>query len=137
MTDDSRRIIDSLYDAYNRHDAAAVARLYAPGATHQDIAQSSARNGPNDIAEGLAHFFTAFPDAHWEPRERVIDDRQAAITYVLTGTLKGRLGPFEPRSQALKLRGAHVLRIADGLIEASEDYWDSGTFGRQMASSVA
>jgi ketosteroid isomerase-like protein len=62
----------------------------------------------------------------------IVSDSEAAVTYVLTGTLQQRLGPFEPQGQKLELRGVHVFEVDGGLIRQTEDYWDTGTFGRQM-----
>ena len=63
---------------------------------------------------------------------RVTGGDGAAVAYLLTGTLQGRLGPFEPAGQRLELRGVHVLKAKAGAIDLCEDYWDAGTFGRQM-----
>jgi len=127
---------DRLYAAYNRHDADAVAAIYAPDAVHEEVAQGQSRSGADAIAAGLRRFFGWFPDAHWAPR-CVIDDGQGrlAIPYLLTATLQARLGPFAPCGQALSLRGIHVLQVADGVIARSEDYWDAASFQRQLETA--
>jgi enoyl-[acyl-carrier protein] reductase II len=123
---------DLLYDAYNRGDTAAVAAMYLSEATHTEIANGSSRVGGEEIARGLGGFLAAFPDAHWEPTARCVGADREMISYVLTGTLGSQLGPFQPEGQRLRLPGVHVLRLEDGLIAASEDYWDTSTFGKQM-----
>lgn len=70
-------------------------------------------------------------------RRTIMDGEHAAVSYVLTGTLQERLGPFEPARQALELRGVHVFSLAGDAITATEDFWDSGTFARQMRSPEA
>jgi steroid delta-isomerase-like uncharacterized protein len=122
-----------LYDAYNRHDPAAVSRLYAADATHEDIAQGRPKTGPDEIAAGLAKFFGWFPDAHWEPQSQILGagGREAA-TYLLTATLQAPMGPVAARGQEISLRGVHVLELRDGLIKRSEDYWDAASFQRQL-----
>jgi steroid delta-isomerase-like uncharacterized protein len=122
-----------LYDAYNRHDPAAVAMLYTADATHEDIAQGRPKTGPDEIAAGLVKFFGWFPDAHWEPQSGILgaDGREAA-TYLLTATLQAQMGPVAPRGQRISLRGVHVLDLRDGLIMRSEDYWDAASFQRQL-----
>ncbi len=129
-------LVDSLYAAYNRHDPAAAAALYAPDGRHVEIAQGSERTGPDAIREGLEHFLRAFPDVRWEERLRIASGERAAVAYVLTGTLQGRLGPFEPSGQRLELRGVHVVAASAGAIALCEDYWDAGTFGRQMKAGA-
>jgi steroid delta-isomerase-like uncharacterized protein len=122
-----------LYEAYNRHEASAVARLYDSDAVHEEIAQGSARHGPEAIADGLRRFFHWFPDAYWEPQVHVADQAGAvAVTYVLTATLQAPMGTIAARGQRLSLRGVHVLHLDGGLIRRSEDYWDATTFHRQL-----
>jgi steroid delta-isomerase-like uncharacterized protein len=129
---DPQAILEAFYDAYNRGEPDSAVALYAPDATHSDVAQGRSASGRDAIASGLRHFLESFPDARWETERRIIDGADAAVAYRLTGTLQAQLGPFEPNGQKLDLRGVHVFRFgADGIV-ATEDYWDSGTFGRQM-----
>lgn len=122
-----------LYAAYNDHDPSAVARLYAPGATHEDVAHGRPRSGPEAIAAGLRLFFGWFPDAHWQLAFQMDDGRgRVAITYLLTASLQAQMGSIAPRGQAISLRGVHVLEIKDGRIGKSADYWDAATFQRQL-----
>jgi hypothetical protein len=84
--------------AHNAHDARAVGDLYAPGGRHREMATGAERVGGDSIAEGLASFLKAFPDAAWDFEEPVIDSGRVSVAYSLTATLRGRLGPFEPVS---------------------------------------
>lgn len=128
-------IAAQLYDAYNRHDPSAVGRLYVADATHEDIAQGYTRTGAAAIAEGLGKFFGWFPDAHWEPGCQITDaNGQIAVTYVLSASLQSAMGPLVARGQKIRLRGVHVLHVKDELIQRTEDYWDAGTFQRQIQS---
>lgn len=115
-------LIDDLYAAYNRHDAAAVAGLYHPDASHHEVAQGKTVHGAAAIADGLDRFFAWLPDVHWQPRTQVIDpDGDVAVTYLLTA-----------RGRQVRLNGAHVLHLEGDRIRRSEDYWDAGTFQRQI-----
>jgi steroid delta-isomerase-like uncharacterized protein len=127
-----------LYAAYNDHDPSAVAHLYAPHATHEDVAHGRPRSGPEAIAAGLRLFFGWFPDAHWQPAFQIGDgpDR-VAIPYRLTASLQAQMGPIAPRGQAISLRGVQVLEIEDGRIGRSVDYWDAATFQRQLNDITA
>ena len=127
--------LSALYAAYNGGDARAAASLYAPAGRHVEIAMGNERIGPAAVAEGLAGFLAAFPDARWQQRARIVDGDRAAVTYVLTGTLQARFGPFEPAGQRLELRGAHVVEVGPDGIQVCEDYWDAAGFGRQMQRS--
>jgi steroid delta-isomerase-like uncharacterized protein len=121
--------------AYNGHDADAAAALYAPDGRHVEVAQGQTREGRAAIHAGLGDFLASFPDAHWEPDAVIAADDGVAIPYVLTGSLQAPLGPFAAQGQRVEFRGVHVLRVSDGEIVESCDYWDSGTFGRQMRAA--
>ena len=122
-----------LYAAYNSHDVDALERLYAPDATHEDIAQGRPKIGAGVIAQGFGKFLGWFPDAHWEPQSQIIDPYgQTAVTYLLSATLQSPMGPIAAQRQKIALRGVHVLRVSGDRIQRSEDYWDAGTFQRQL-----
>lgn len=126
------RVLAALYEAYNRHDAHAAAALYAPDGEHEDVAVGRPTWGRDAIAGGLRRFFAAFPDARWTTTDVLEEGGRAFGRYVLTGTLQTDMGPFRAAGQRLELRGVHVLETAAGLIERSQDFWDSGTFRRQI-----
>jgi steroid delta-isomerase-like uncharacterized protein len=126
-----------LHAAYNRHDAAGAARLYAPRGTHEDVPQARVAEAPEAVLEGLERFFAAFPDAHWATEGVTGTGDEAAAAYRLTGTLTGSLGPFVPTGQRLDLRGVHVVQTDErGRIRRSTDYWDAATFARQMRAAA-
>jgi steroid delta-isomerase-like uncharacterized protein len=125
-------LLERFYSAYNDHDAAAAAATYRDDGCHHEISQEAERQGRDEIERGLCGFFEAFPDARWEVVTRCVDEKRAAVSYILTGTLSAPLGPFEPEGQELRLRGVHLFELAGGQIARSEDYWDMSTFGRQM-----
>ncbi|RBY78771.1 hypothetical protein DQ238_11980 [Geodermatophilus sp. TF02-6] len=125
-------ILVTLYEAYNRHDAEAAAALYAADGTHEDVAFGRPARGREAIAEGLRRLFTAFPDASWTPAAQLEADGQAFSRYVLTGTLQRDMGPIRATGQRLELPGVHVLETDSRLITRSQDFWDSGTFQRQV-----
>jgi maleamate amidohydrolase len=121
------------HEAYNAHDAAAAAALYAPRGRHVDVPMNSVSAGPEAIEQGLAHFLRCFADARWTPSAPIVGDGVVTIPYRLTGTLAERLGPFEPRGQQLDLAGVHVLVAPSGAIIESLDHWDRATLERQLA----
>ena len=131
-TGDIENLVSALYAAYNAADADVAAGLYAPAGRHLEMATGSQRAGRIEVRDGLAVFLAAFADARWEERVRVVAEGRAAVSYLLTGTLHTRLGPFEPDGQRLELPGIHLLQFsAEGIVRC-EDYWDAATFGRQM-----
>jgi steroid delta-isomerase-like uncharacterized protein len=125
-------VLDALLESYNRGAPDDAAGLYAADGTHEDVAQQRRVSGVEAIARGLASFLRSFPDATWTVVHRLGDDDSAAAAYRLTGTLRADLGPFEATGQPLDLQGLMLIRVADGQITSSRDFWDAGTLGRQL-----
>jgi steroid delta-isomerase-like uncharacterized protein len=130
----TRALVDGFLAAYAARDAHAAAILYARDGSHREVATGHERVGRHDIEEGFARFMRCFPDAIWTTKHLIVEGNTAAVSYVLTGTLSAHMGPFEPNGQRLELEGVHLLEVADGWIRATVDYWDTGTFARQMRS---
>jgi ketosteroid isomerase-like protein len=112
-------VLDALLESYNRGAPDDAAGLYAADGTHEDVAQQRRVSGVEAIARGLASFLRSFPDATWTVVHRLGDDDSAAAAYRLTG-------------QPLDLQGLMLIRVADGQITSSRDFWDAGTLGRQL-----
>jgi steroid delta-isomerase-like uncharacterized protein len=125
-------ILEALFQAYDAHDLSRVASLYAADATHVDIAAGRPKEGREHIVDGLASFLSGFPDASWTPTGTATEDGRAFGQYVVTGSLQQDLWSFSGLGQRLELCGVLVLHCTDGLVQRSEDYWDAGTFRRQM-----
>jgi steroid delta-isomerase-like uncharacterized protein len=126
---------EALLGAYNEHDLAAVAACYRDDATHVDVASGRPKVGPDAIAGGLGYLLTAFPDAAWHAEAAVEQGDVTAVRYRLTGTLQSAFGGFEPHGQALDLPGVLWLELSAGAIAHSVDFWDSGSFTRQMRTN--
>jgi steroid delta-isomerase-like uncharacterized protein len=124
----------ALLAAYNDRDAFAAAALYALDGEHYEVAQRASRRGREALRASLEGFFGAFPDARWQVSRSVLDAQACAIAYRLTGTLAAPLGPFRPAGQQLDIEGILLIEIdtSNDQIARSSDYWDSGTFARQM-----
>jgi steroid delta-isomerase-like uncharacterized protein len=125
-------ILEALLRAYDAHDLERVASLYAADATHVDIATGRPKQGRDRIVDGMASFFSGFADARWTASASATGGGRAFGRYVVTGTLQQDLWFFTAAGQQLELGGVLVLQCTDGLISQSEDYWDAGTFRRQM-----
>jgi steroid delta-isomerase-like uncharacterized protein len=126
------QILEALFLAYDAHDLSRVASLYAADATHIDVAAGRPKEGRDHIVDGLTSFMSGFPDARWTPAGSATGEGIAFAQYVVTGSLQQDLWSFDAAGQRLELAGVLVLHCADGLIHRSEDYWDAGTFRRQM-----
>jgi steroid delta-isomerase-like uncharacterized protein len=132
MSTTAAALVDRLYAAYNAHRASDAAALYRDDGTHEEIANGRRAQGRDAVADGLARFLAAFPDARWEVDVPFTHESGAAVPYRLTGSLAAPLGPIPAAGQHLDLRGVLVVHTAGDAIAATEDYWDAATFRAQM-----
>lgn len=132
MTEDP--LVAALYAAYNAHDAAAAAALYAPDGRHDEIAMGQSRSGQTALAEGLAGFFRMLPDVTWEPEAPIRSADWRAVRYRMRGTFTPRPRPEAPcpAPRTVVIEGMHLLLIRDGAIRISQDYWDKDVFLAQI-----
>ncbi|MFZ5827848.1 MAG: ester cyclase [Bacillota bacterium] len=97
--------IRSLIQAFNRQDAAAIASLYAPDATHTKP-DSTQATGRASIEEHYANAFAAVPDARFEVKS-VLFPRPgtAVVEAVISGT---HLGVLRDGTVEIPPTGRHV-----------------------------
>ncbi len=128
----ARALVERLFEAYNTRDPAAAAALYAERGTHTETAHQRQVAGREAVQQGLERFFAMFPGARWEVLRLIVDGSEAAVSYRLTGSLRGQMGPMQGAGQMLDLRGVLLITTDSEVILATEDYWDAQTFLRQM-----
>ena len=111
------------HDAMMRHDAAAIAALYAEDGSLESPWAGTA-TGPIAIEEVHRAWFTAFPDATLESRELVIDDDRVAWLVQVAGTQTGAFMGFAPTRKPFQFLGVLLFTLGDGRIERDRRIYD-------------
>jgi steroid delta-isomerase-like uncharacterized protein len=124
-------------DAFNKHDARAVAAHYAQDSVAYDPFYPEPLKGRAAIEKDAADFFRAFPDIHFEVINLFDKGDRAAGEVKMTGTNSGPLatpmGEVPATGKRIDLRGALVGRInAENLIVEERRYYDTGTMMKQL-----
>ena len=124
-------------DAFNKHDARAVAAHYAQDGVAYDPFYPEPLKGRAAIEKDAADFFRAFPDIHFEVINLFDKGDRAAGEVKMTGTNSGPLatpmGEVPATGKRIDLRGALVGRInAENLIVEERRYYDTGTMMKQL-----
>ena len=112
-----RTVVQAMFDAFNRHDAAAMARLYASNARLASSDFCAARTGPAAVLRTYRQLFAAFPDIHDEVGQMVVEGDHVAVRFV------ARSGQG---SSALAMPIATFLTVRQGLIQSDESTFDTG-----------
>lgn len=106
--------VAAMFAAFNRHDPAAMARLYAPDArlTSSDFC---AARGQRDIERTYTALFDAFPDLHDTVDMMIVQHDRVAVRFTAASPTTG-----------FKLTIVTMLRVRDGLIVEDDSVFDAG-----------
>jgi steroid delta-isomerase-like uncharacterized protein len=115
-------------DAWNAHDADAVAVLFTRDALYEDVAFGSVNHGPDEIRAFAQFFFAAVPDLRVTLVASSLEDGRGTIEWVFSGTDRGVYGT----GKTFAVRGVAVLETRGGKISRNSDYEDLATILRQL-----
>src|SRR6185437_2173853 len=133
---DNTRIARSVYDAYNKRDFNAAAKLASEGYEAHDMAMGEIMHGPDGGKKDLERWATAFPDSRADIVHLGATDDGAVVEFTGRGTHTGSLdtpmGPIAATNKKVELSFCDVMEIHNGLITSQRRYWDANTLLRQL-----
>lgn len=122
-------------DAWNAHDAEAIARTFAPAGTYSDPTVGEIAGGAiADYARGL---WGAFPELSFE----VVSLAEAGVGRVVAewrmkGTNTGEFQGLPPGGRAISLPGVDVIEVGAEGIRRVTGYFDSRAVPEQLGLQV-
>jgi len=126
-------------EAVNRHDAAAMAELYAPNAVSRDPAYVEPLEGADAIRKDMENFLTAFPDLAVDLRTVVEANGDYAVESTFSGTHQGPFitpdGDIPPSGKRFQIAAAGLYRLdGQGRILDERRYYDMASLTAQLAA---
>lgn len=133
----ARAWLQRMVDAWNRHDAAAVAACYAPDAVIVTAGDSEPVQGAAALTETLTMLFDGFPDIRHDTRTAVIEGNCIALEWRLEGTHTGLLpspaGFLPPTGNRIAIPGVSFIWLNDaGQAIREHSYTDPTLMARQL-----
>lgn len=120
-------------DAWNAHDADAVAACYAEDAELRDVALPEPVRGREAVRAFVAEYLTAFSDFHVEGSEPIISGNRAAQEWTVTGTNDGELMGMPATNRSATTMGCGVAEYGDdGLVRRGGNYWNAAMLMAQL-----
>ncbi|GAA2551875.1 ester cyclase [Pseudonocardia hydrocarbonoxydans] len=118
--------------AWNAHDGAAVARLFAPGGTYVD--PSLPGPIPGEAVGGYVDMLVAaFPDLSFADDGTSVDGARVTAQWRMRGTNTGPLpGEPGPTNGTVDLPGVDVITVGAAGIESVVGYFDQKTMVEQL-----
>lgn len=136
MSHNSLRVVQRYTDAWNRHDSAAIAALFADGGTYNDPNTPGPLSGDaiGAYAQGL---WAAFPDLSFEIGSTARDEAGLIVAeWRMKGVNTGSLNGLPPTGIAIELPGADFIRVEGDTIRSVQGYFDSAAVPRALGLDV-
>ena len=130
----ARELNDRYTAAVNAHDLEAIGKLFAPDGRLEDPA--GACEGREAVLEYWERFFGAFPDMKGsddltaEAGDTVLNEWTARGTH--SGPLRLPDETIPPTGKQVRVRGADIIEVRDGLIRQHRVYYDQVAFMTQL-----
>jgi ketosteroid isomerase-like protein len=112
VNEETLKIANGVFDAFNAHDWDKMESLYADNVRLQDPAYPGGKTGKT----GMTEFYRSVPDIHDEVQHITVRDNVAVVEFISTGTLNG---------QKFSLPICSVLTIENGLVVEDRTYYDA------------
>jgi steroid delta-isomerase-like uncharacterized protein len=123
-----KAVVEAYVDAWNRRDSAALDTMFAPGGTHEDIAQGFMGKNPAEVKGFMTAMLGMEPDYKWTLTNVIESGSTVTAEWTWTATYTGP-GPYGPaKNLPTSGRGASVVEIENGKIKRFTDYYDNASF---------
>jgi predicted ester cyclase len=133
---EARKVLDQATEASFRGEFKSAAKFYAPDAIGVTPDQGEIK-GAQEIVKWLEQFFSAFPDAKYEPLYKHESGNVAIDEGYFHGTNTGLLqlptGESMPATgKRVSVRGCDVATVENGVITNHRFYYDQMDFLMQL-----
>ena len=112
---DANASMRSFYDAWNRHEAAAIGAALAPGGLYADPLTRADLSGA-DLRDHVQTVLEVMPDLEITVTRAIKADDAAATVWTIEGTWDGTLGPLAATHTPVRFEGADILEFDDGAL---------------------
>jgi heme-degrading monooxygenase HmoA len=104
------RIIESFYDAWNRHDASGVVEPFTADGVYVDPLTPVDVRG-EELAEHIRSVLDVIHDLRLTVIRTIWADDAAAVVWTIEGTWDGKLGPITATERPVRFEGTDVFEL--------------------------
>jgi steroid delta-isomerase-like uncharacterized protein len=132
--DDAIKVMQSMFDAFNRHDLEAMQALYADSAVFMSPEMPEPVVGAHHVKTIYGPLFEMAPNVKDEVLHYIHKGDEVAVEFVSTGTVENISpdDPVEMKGRKFELRIFARLKIKDGKIVEDISYFDQMAFLQQV-----
>lgn len=129
-------IVQRYFDAWNRHDAAAVVACFADWGVYRDPASDGPLSG-DDIGDYANGLWRALPDLCFDVVSAAVGAEGergigVAVEWRMQGVQRGPLLGLPPGGREVMLPGVDFITVESGSIRRVEGYFDPQAFVEQL-----
>jgi steroid delta-isomerase-like uncharacterized protein len=110
---DKTAVVDSFYDAWNRHDVAAIVEPFAADGLFADPLTRIDVHG-DSLTAHVQSVIDVIRDLHITVRRAISDGDAAAVVWTIEGVWDGKLGPLNASETRVRFEGTDVFGFEDG-----------------------
>ena len=132
MTQENKRLVEQVFKFETSHEIDKVLALFAEDATYEDVPLGVMAEGHAKIRELLETMFTSMPDFTMTCVSIVTNEDSGSAEWIQSGTFCGDFGDLKATGKPFSVRGALIVRFANGRISRWTDYWSKSTFKEQV-----
>lgn len=134
MTLENQRLIEQVYEFETSHEIDKLLALFADDATYEDVPLGVMARGHAEISDLLETMYVSMPDFAIKPVSIVTDEDSGSAEWIQSGTFRGDFQDLKAAAagKPFSVRGAVIVRFANGRISRWTDYWSKSTFKKQV-----
>jgi predicted ester cyclase len=122
MPDTTATIIENVYEAWNRHDAAAIVASFAAGGVYADPLTRVDLSGDN-LTNHVQSLLDVIRDFRISVFRTIADGDAAATVWTIDGTWDGKLGALTAAETPVRFEGTDVFEFDDGCLRRLRRMW--------------
>lgn len=126
------RLARESIEAWSAHDPNRLAKIVDEKFVAESDTLPANIDGPQELAQFMSVYVTAFPDLHFEIQQQLADGDFVVTRWVATGTHQGVLMGIPPTGRQAVTHGCTVSQFRGGKGVHDWIYWDSGNLLRQL-----
>jgi steroid delta-isomerase-like uncharacterized protein len=133
---DSGAVVRKFFEAMNGHNLDQVASLASEDVEFVDVAAGEEIHGRDQWRQYCGRYLKAFPDMRLEQTNLAAMGDSAVVEAIARGTHDGALespaGEIAPTGRKIEMRFCLVVRVRDGEIVDSREYYDAMALMSQL-----
>ena len=116
MPEQTASVIEKFYEAWNRHDAAAISAPFAGNRLYADPLTRSDLEG-NNLTDHVQNVLDVIRDLRITVTRTISAKDAAAVAWRIEGTWDGKLGPLTASETPVRFEGTEVFEFEDGRLQ--------------------